>query len=137
MNGMKHYLICTNFEGRTEFTAFWADDIDHAMEQLENESDEYNAEQYVTHVFVSDTEIENNATKRDTTGTTAEIIANLKVGDKVWWTDPDNGFSSGFYDVMEIQTEDGKLEYDDDIVLIGNGSSTAQVFPWELSFTQL
>ena len=58
--------------------------------------------------------------------------ANLKIGDEVWWNDPDNGFSSGYYKITGIHTESGKIEYENDIVFISNGSSQAEVFAHEL-----
>jgi hypothetical protein len=74
MEGMKYFLICTNFENRTEFMGFWADDEDHALEQLDLCCDEYNPSQYVTHVFVSDTEINNTVLFKGI----AEINADLQ-----------------------------------------------------------
>lgn len=56
---MKHYLIQTNCNGVQEFTSFWADDEEHALEQLDDESAEYNARQFVTHMFVSKSHIDN------------------------------------------------------------------------------
>ena len=100
MEGMKYFLICTNFEGRTEFAGFWADDEDHALEQLDLCCDEYNPSQYVTHVFVSDTEIANTALFKGIAEINADLqakkdrghdaycerqdwLSSLKVGDKV------------------------------------------------------
>ncbi len=60
MDGMKHYLIHTLFDGISEFHSYWADDEEHALEQLDDSTTEYNPSQYVTHMFVSDTEILNN-----------------------------------------------------------------------------
>ena len=143
---MKCYLIVTNYEGNTEFGRFWADDEDHALEQLDLCCDEYNPSQYVTHIFVSDSEILNNTSERlwvtdqvkdrihdeHCENLDNEWRANLKVGDKVWWNDPDNGFSSGFYTITGIHTESGVIEYSDDIVFISNGTTQAEVFAHEL-----
>ena len=100
MEGMKYFLICTNFENRTEFMGFWADDEDHALEQLDLCCDEYNPSQYVTHVFVSDTEITNTAAFKGIADINADLqarkdrehdaycerqdwLSSLKVGDQV------------------------------------------------------
>lgn len=95
MEGMKYFLICTNFENRTEFAGFWADDEDHALEQLDLCCDEYNPSQYVTHVFVSDTEITNTVglpdsnlqaikdREHDAYCARQDWLSSLKVGDKV------------------------------------------------------
>jgi hypothetical protein len=60
-------------------------------------------------------------------------MTNIEVGDKVYWNDPDQGLSSGVYEVAEIQTESGLIEYPDDIILITNGNSEAQVYLHELT----
>lgn len=58
----------------------------------------------------------------------------LKVGNKVWWMDPDDGTSSGEYKILEIRTDpdDSNILYDDTIILIGNGVSEAEVWAGEL-----
>lgn len=57
----------------------------------------------------------------------------LKEGAKVWWSDPDNDYSSGVYEVVEIRTdEDDDALYDDTIILISNDKSEAEVQAWEL-----
>lgn len=57
----------------------------------------------------------------------------LKKGAEVWWSDPDNGYSSGVYEVVEIRTdEDDDALYDGTIILISNGKSEAEVQAWEL-----
>lgn len=61
---MKHFLLVINFENRPEFSSFWADDLEHALEQLDDEGFEYNARQYVTHTFESETEIQNSMSLR-------------------------------------------------------------------------
>ncbi len=50
--------------------------------------------------------------------------------DEVYWTDPDNGASSGIYRVHEKITEDGE----NSLYLITNGTSEAEVPEHELSF---
>lgn len=146
MEGMKYFLIVTNYDGNTEFAGFWADDEDHALEQLDLCCDEYNPSQYVTHIFVSDTEIVNTSSQRlwatdqvkdrihdeHCARLDDEFRANLKVGDEVWWNDPDNGISSGYYTITGIHTESGVIEYANDIVFISNGTTQAEVFAHEL-----
>lgn len=51
----------------------------------------------------------------------------LTKGQKVYWSDPDNGASSGFYKVL--QTIDANEE---SIILIGDGHSEAEVLLSEL-----
>ena len=48
-----------------------------------------------------------------------------KIGNEVYWTDPDNNISSGYYKVVKIMN--------DEIYLIDNGFSEAEVFEHELS----
>lgn len=62
----------------------------------------------------------------------------LKVGQLVWWNDPEKE-TSGFYRVIsdpydELLAEtDAEEEFiDDRIILIGNGYSEAEVYPNEL-----
>jgi len=52
-------------------------------------------------------------------------ITELHIGAEVYWTDPDDGISSGYYNVIKIIS--------DEIVLISNGTSEAEVFIYELS----
>lgn len=58
----------------------------------------------------------------------------LKVGNKVWWSDPDHDLSSGEYEILEIQTnpDDNNALYDDTIILIGNDVSEVEVWAAEL-----
>ena len=49
--------------------------------------------------------------------------------DEVYWTDPDNGISSGTYKIVKQITEDRDMS----IWLITNGLSEAEVFQDELS----
>lgn len=55
----------------------------------------------------------------------------VKVGNQVYWEDPDDGISSGFYEVIEIR-DDNDRWYSDTIVLISNSNSEAEVFLSEL-----
>lgn len=50
----------------------------------------------------------------------------VKVGSQVYWEDPDNGLSSGYYDVLSIH-DDNKPWHSDTIVVIANGYSEAEV----------
>jgi hypothetical protein len=57
----------------------------------------------------------------------------LQKGDEVFWHDPDNGISSGFYEVVSILSESGTVESEDTILFIKNKSgSEAEVFAHEL-----
>lgn len=47
-----------------------------------------------------------------------------KVGEKMWWTDPDGGISSGFYTIIAINGE---------TAVINNGTSEAEVPLTELT----
>lgn len=57
----------------------------------------------------------------------------LVVGNKVWWTDPDESFSSGYYTVTDILTEDNELYSDTLICLKNDAGSQAEVYFSELS----
>jgi hypothetical protein len=61
-----------------------AEDKEHAQEQAENA--------YPGYVLVS-----------------VKRLPQIKAGSTVWWTDPDNGFSSGRYQVLKVLTENGFL----------------------------
>ena len=55
------------------------------------------------------------------------------VGDKVWWSDPDDGISSGPYTVLEIRSESGEVDFPDTLISIRNAAgSQAEVFAHEL-----
>lgn len=58
----------------------------------------------------------------------------IKKGDKVFWTDPDGGQSSGIYNVIDSPDDDPQNEgmFDDDIISISNGTSDAEVFRHEI-----
>lgn len=49
-----------------------------------------------------------------------------KVNDHVYWVDPDNDKSNGKYTITKIIS--------DEIILISNGSSEAEVHPKELKY---
>ena len=48
----------------------------------------------------------------------------FNIGDEVYWNDPDNGISSGYYKVIKIISEE--------ILYIKNEHSEAEVFKHEL-----
>lgn len=56
-----------------------------------------------------------------------------QVGDKVWWTDPDEDLSTGLYTVRQIHSESGTVESFDTILLLAHEGSLAEVFAHELS----
>lgn len=52
-----------------------------------------------------------------------------EIGDEVYWTDPDEGQSSGVYKILAKLTDDGE----DSVYLISNGTSESEVYEHELS----
>ena len=61
----------------------------------------------------------------------------LQSGNEVFWTDPDEGMSSGYYFIDTILTEDGtynsERDFDDTIISIHNESgSHAEVYVSEV-----
>lgn len=54
----------------------------------------------------------------------------FNVDDEVYWTDPDNGFSSGYYNVVDVIHDDCG---EDNIYYIKDEHSEAEVFEHELS----
>lgn len=64
------------------------------------------------------------------------INPELKLGAKVWWADPDNNISSGFYEICEIQSESGLVDESDTLISIKNDAgSHAEVFAHELEIS--
>lgn len=57
----------------------------------------------------------------------------FSVGDKVFWTDPDNGVCSGIRIVDSILSESGKIESDETVVLLKENDSLTEAFAGELS----
>lgn len=58
----------------------------------------------------------------------------LCVGDEVWWNDPDNGISSGYYKVTSVQSDTGVVESDSTILCLQNDAgSSAEVLASELA----
>jgi hypothetical protein len=133
---MKHFMILTNFEGNLESRYYWADDKEHAIEQMVEETDEYNPEQYIVEIFVSDSTIM-TAQKRedfihDEHCEKMDFLTELNVGDEVYWHDPDDGLCSADYKIAEIETESGKIENLWDVVLLVNDDSETQALACEL-----
>jgi hypothetical protein len=63
--------------------------------------------------------------------------ASLDVGDEVFWVDPDESFSSGFYRITDIESESGAIETEDTVVrLLNDEGSHAEVFAHELWQTE-
>ena len=60
-------------------------------------------------------------------------VIDIQVGDEVFWTDPDEGHSSGYYRVVEVMSEDGKIDDDTIIRLVNHAGSEAEVFNHELT----
>ncbi len=58
----------------------------------------------------------------------------LAPGDEVFWTDPDQGLSSGNYEVISIYTQSGRVTAKDDVLLLKNPSgSVVEAYACELS----
>ena len=49
------------------------------------------------------------------------------IGDEVWWEDPDDGNSSGTYEIVDI-------DIDQDVLVLSNGSSIVEAFTDECRF---
>ena len=49
------------------------------------------------------------------------------IGDEVWWEDPDDGTSSGTYEIVDI-------DIDQDVLILSNGSSIVEAFTDECRF---
>lgn len=62
------------------------------------------------------------------------VLKDLHRGDEVYWTDPDNGVSSGYYTVLEVHAPSGEPIDEDTIVVLLNASGgIAEVLIHELS----
>ena len=62
-------------------------------------------------------------------------LRRLDVGDEVRWDDPDDAIASGVYSIEKIQTQSGRIEDWDSIVLLAssNTDSIAEVFASEIA----
>ena len=57
----------------------------------------------------------------------------IRIGDEVYWNDPDEGFSSGYYRVHDIYSESKTAEDSDTILFLKNeAGSEAEVFAHEI-----
>lgn len=55
------------------------------------------------------------------------------VGSEVFWNDPDAGISSGYYTVAHINTESGRVDHEDAVLMLKNAAgSECEVFAFEL-----
>jgi len=60
-------------------------------------------------------------------------MSTAKPGDKVWWSDPDDGLSSGEYTIIEVYANSPEEREGDTMVFIRNErGSEAEVFMGEL-----
>lgn len=83
-------------------------------------------------VYASDTRIEIYSELGDLPEGSA--LRALRVGDVVFWNDPDRGCSSGKYAITCINTEGGNVENLDDMVCLKSAAgSEAEVFAQELT----
>ena len=61
-------------------------------------------------------------------------LRGLKVGDSVFWNDPDRAISSGFYSVKRINTDSERVLFNDSLIELNDEpGSHAEVFASELS----
>jgi hypothetical protein len=61
-------------------------------------------------------------------------IHQLNVGDEVYWNDPADGLSSGYYSIRKINTDSGRIESQETILLLANeAGSQAEVFAHEIN----
>ena len=54
-----------------------------------------------------------------------EGLSGLAIGDEVKWEDPDNGISTGIYEIKEFINED--------VLLLSNGTNEVEAFYYEIS----
>jgi len=59
-------------------------------------------------------------------------IFNYKIGDLVWWTDPDNDLASGEYTIVGINADPKDHIYIDTIISISNKTTETEVVSGEL-----
>ena len=59
----------------------------------------------------------------------------LVIGDEIYWNDPDDSeFScSGIYTIVHINTDSGKIESHDSILLVKRDCSRVEIFAHEIS----
>lgn len=57
----------------------------------------------------------------------------IKAGSNVLWIDPDEGISSGIYQVKNIAVDNGEEIDNDTIIFIANSHTEAMVYAFELS----
>lgn len=64
-------------------------------------------------------------------------LANLKVQDTVWWSDPDHGKASGYYRVIGIADDERLTDASEDLIILANeAGSVAEVLAIEIHPTQ-
>lgn len=69
--------------------------------------------------------------------TPAIDLQQLRVGQEVWWMDPDHGKSSGYYQLKEIAAEPGEpVDLETLLILQKNGGSETEVYAAEIQLTQ-
>lgn len=61
-----------------------------------------------------------------------ELLESLRIGDEIYWTDPDQGLSSGYYTIIDIVTESGTIEEEDTVLTCSNGDSYVEIFAYEI-----
>jgi len=62
-------------------------------------------------------------------------LTTLAPGSQVWWNDPDEGFSSGYYTVIDILADEPVDSRDTVLFLKNEAGSQAEVYAFELSPT--
>lgn len=57
----------------------------------------------------------------------------IRIGDEIFWNDPDEGISSGWYRVHDIYSESKTVESSDTVLLVKNETgSQAEIFAHEI-----
>lgn len=114
-NTLKSFRVCLFEDSEAKGTIIFdcqAEDVDHASEQALNAYPQGRVE---------------NITKLDV------VIGQWpQVGDTVWWVDPDDNIGTGLYTVHSIQSESGKVESSNTILVLKHEGSIAEVFALEL-----
>jgi hypothetical protein len=67
------------------------------------------------------------------TETRKELLKNLQPGDEVFWTDPDDGISSGTYKVTGVNSDGEEVTEDTIITLRNDQGSEVEALAHELT----
>lgn len=96
------------------FVDFQAEDLDHAVEQFDSWASSFDGGMEKLYAM-------------------PEWVYELQPGSTIVWRDPDAGKSSGIYTVAVINTDSGRVENEDTVILLKNeAGSEAEALPCEL-----